>query len=224
MCRRQGHSTAWWLTAEAGTTARLTPLDLASMFRTFCAAIHGLAALAFVSGWNCDVSEQHGLEHIGLLQQSMRLVERRHSDAGSTYTLFVKFHKVAGTTWRDYVDHITGVSSNCSNQCGIPHWECRMSFATNPIVAKLCELDVDARVRDCDEHLRSCTFHQSLAVIRQAVSGRNLTAKSSDLAALQSLGFACPRLVLFGSWNTYTHTSDVQPRVHSVKRPPMRKL
>ena len=153
--------------------ARLAPLYLASMFWALLSWAL-LAAVGLGSGCSEDLLEP-GLDYFSFLQHSLE--PRR---AKETYSLFVKFHKVAGTTWRDFVDHITGVSLNCSNLCGKPYLECQIAYHTDPLFTKLCELDMDAR--HCDQPLHSCTFHQSLEVIRQAVSGRNRVGLVKRLA------------------------------------------
>jgi len=105
-----------------------------------------------------------------------------------TYSLFVKFHKVAGTTFRAYVNRMTGTDAACSISCGAPHWICEQEFPPGDR-RDWCLSWEPSNNSPCDPvNLRSCTWHASLAVMQAAVSSEPpWAANMSDLAAARNL-------------------------------------
>ena len=143
---------------------------------------------------------------LSLLQHTLTL-DARDAESPSdiamqmqSYSLFVKFHKVAGTTWRSYVDRITGQLEPCSRDCGYPAWDCQEYYPNDEEAFEKC-CKVPWQNISCPRPglAHSCTYHQSLAVIRQAVAGQELTTVAPDMADLGNLWPSSDRLKLL--WN-----------------------
>ena len=147
-----------------------------------------------------------GRAELSLLQHTLTL-DARDAESPSdiatqmqSYSLFVKFHKVAGTTWRSYVDRITGQLEPCSRDCGYPAWDCQEYYPNDEEAFEKC-CKVPWQNISCPRPglAHSCTYHQSLAVIRQAVAGQELTTVAPDMADLGNLWPSSDRLKLL--WN-----------------------
>ena len=112
--------------------------------------------------------------------------------SNETYSLFLKFHKVAGETFRAYVDRLSGTDYDCQGNCGCgdPDWPCYVRFPSKwqQEDYKDCMLHSGlVENMTCAVAMKSCTCHQSLSVIRQAVSGVDLTTRFPDLADVRNL-------------------------------------
>lgn len=151
-----------------------------------------LLALTLLSAQAAKQTSEEPAADASFLQHTLHLedshiaaaTEASWSPEVKTFSLFVKFHKVAGSTWRQYVDSITGESSLCSGDCGFPGWPCYQS-ARNEVEYALCPRPKSSW---CSSRPTSCTFHGSLGVIYQAIDDQNLTvANSSDLAGVRNL-------------------------------------
>ena len=122
-----------------------------------------------------------------LLQHSLQLQ--------AAHSFFVKFHKVGSGTWRTYVDLISGHYSACGGKCGCgnPGWRCRQYFpkkSGHEDEFELCSelfADQEEEEQTCPAAFRICTCHESLAVIRQALVGENLTTSTPHLADSENL-------------------------------------
>ncbi|OLP89377.1 hypothetical protein AK812_SmicGene29177 [Symbiodinium microadriaticum] len=94
-----------------------------------------LLALTLLSAQAAKQTSEEPAADASFLQHTLHLedshiaaaTEASRSPEVKTFSLFVKFHKVAGSTWRQYVDSITGESSLCSGDCGFPGWPCYQS-------------------------------------------------------------------------------------------------
>eukprot|EP00439_Symbiodinium_sp_Y106_P019884 s6589_g2.t1 len=149
-------------------------------------------ALTLLSGEGAKQAGEEPAAEASFLQHTLHLedshiaaaTEASASPGVQTFSLFVKFHKVAGSTWRQYLDEITGEDSLCSGDCGFPGWPCYQS-SRNTLEYELCPRPKSSW---CSKRPTSCTFHGSLGVIYQAIDGQNLTvANSSDLAGVRNL-------------------------------------
>jgi len=147
---------------------------------------------------------------MSLLQHTLQLdtgaaldVENRwpeSRDQIQTHSLFVKYHKVAGQTWRAYTDLITGDPKGCSAHCGDLHWACLQKYPDDQDKYESCQESDPYNHMPCLGSPFSCTFHQSIEVMKQAVSGQNLTlANASDPSSLQNLWPDSKRFALL--WN-----------------------
>ncbi|CAE7206426.1 unnamed protein product [Symbiodinium pilosum] len=126
---------------------------------------------------------QHGLR---LEDSHLAATEAVTSPEVKTFSLFVKFHKVAGSTWRDYVDTMTGQNRFCSGNCGNPAWPCEQDGTRTALEHQPCRAETIAAF--CHTRPTTCTFHGSLGVMYQATLDQNLTvANYSDLAGVQNL-------------------------------------
>mmetsp|Transcript_60026 Transcript_60026/g.112151 ORF Transcript_60026/g.112151 Transcript_60026/m.112151 type:complete len:376 (-) Transcript_60026:75-1202(-) len=137
-------------------------------------------------------------DHPSLLQHSLALHPERRDD---THSLFVKFHKVAGTTWQSYVDVLTGGSEGCSMTCGDAGWNCRQYFPPGEDRKDCFRWEPSARAACPEwETPRACTYHASLGVLRQAVTGRKLVAANMlDLTSPDNLWSDSKRLELLST-------------------------
>ncbi|CAE7604107.1 NLRC5, partial [Symbiodinium sp. KB8] len=195
---RGGFATFWgWLEVSCLTPAIfaysndrkvLTP-TLPSMFHS---VLLTSAWLLLAQGQTCEDSQD-----VSFLQHALKIgdlgAEVATSAATSpkiaTHSLFVKFHKVAGSTWRGFVDEMTGETQACSGNCGNTKWICDQQLSeSEPKLREWCYQTKVSWLNTCDRPMHTCTFHQSLEIVREAVSGKTLTlANSSDLAAVSNL-------------------------------------
>ena len=138
---------------------------------------------------------------LSLLQHTLKLEERDAQDSisslsgDSTSSLFVKFHKVAGSTWRAYIDLISHQDNSCSKDCGNPVWDCQQRYPHDAAKFEWCSQQ-PGKNKSCSGIAHSCTFHTGMAVMRQAVSGQNISTLTSDMADAQNLWPSSERLRL----------------------------
>mmetsp|Transcript_43012 Transcript_43012/g.96571 ORF Transcript_43012/g.96571 Transcript_43012/m.96571 type:complete len:371 (-) Transcript_43012:137-1249(-) len=141
-----------------------------------------LACLGVSLGEVCDEVDSSFLQH------SLHLGNVRGTSAWTeteTFSLFVKFHKVGGGTWRDYLTHMTGERPFCSQNCGFPHWHCQQSSATSQRLQQC--ISSDGPLHLC-RSTQSCTSHGSLGVIEMAWKEQTFSlANQSDPAGVQNL-------------------------------------
>ncbi|CAE7201887.1 STR8, partial [Symbiodinium natans] len=148
------------------------------------------------------------------------------------HSLFVKFHKVAGTTWQLYLLRMIGEYYDCSSLCGNPDWVCEQKAGPNSPEAASCKGQSDswAAVPFCqDPRPRSCTAHPSTDVIREAVSGQTLAVANSDLSDLRNLYSDEKRLELLARvpWaRSWLPSTFIQKRVRltTILREPTERL
>mmetsp|Transcript_36943 Transcript_36943/g.68862 ORF Transcript_36943/g.68862 Transcript_36943/m.68862 type:complete len:377 (-) Transcript_36943:141-1271(-) len=112
------------------------------------------------------------------LQHALQLNGSPGAEHATTHSLFVKFHKVAGSTWADYVNAMTGEPWGCTWNCGSPHWICERNFPPSSTEHKKCRMQYGVLQlgKTCPYTPHSCTFHTSLGVIYEALLGQDLTA------------------------------------------------
>ncbi|CAE6958901.1 STR8 [Symbiodinium natans] len=161
-----------------------------------------------------------------LLQHTLKLEDRDTGD--STHSLFVKFHKVAGSTWRAYVDTISHEGNSCSKDCGDPVWDCEQRYPHELATFEWC-CQQSGKNDSCPGIAHSCTFHTGMAVMRQAVSGQNITTLTSDMADVQNLWPATERLKLLWKveWARSWLPSDLHHKrllVTTILREPIERL
>jgi len=155
------------------------------MQRTLAAALGAMGL-----GQVCDEVEssflQHSLHLDGGLSRASSLAST--DKEVKTYSLFVKFHKVAGSTFREYIDEMTGANVACSSHCGTPNWPCLQTYAELPNADEICGPYPDITRLCQGQEPNSCTFHGSLGVIFDAWKDRQLQpANETDLAGVQNL-------------------------------------
>ncbi|CAE7374860.1 STR8 [Symbiodinium sp. CCMP2592] len=168
---------------------------------------------------------------LSLLQHTLKLEDTRDSVGSSgdqIYSLFVKFHKVAGSTWRAYIDGISHEENSCSKDCGNPDWDCEQRYPHDAARFEWCGQH-PGKNESCSGIAHSCTFHTSMAVIRQAVSGQDITTLTSDLADVQNLWPSSERLKLLWrvEWARSWLPSDLYQKrliVTTILREPIERL
>mmetsp|Transcript_3549 Transcript_3549/g.8564 ORF Transcript_3549/g.8564 Transcript_3549/m.8564 type:complete len:401 (+) Transcript_3549:38-1240(+) len=150
------------------------------------------------------------------------------------HSLFVKFHKVAGTTWQLYLIRMIGEWYDCGSLCGNPDWVCEQKAGPNSPEAESCKGQsvswaVVPFCQDPRNRPRSCTSHPSTDVIREAVSGRTLAVASPVLSDLQNLYPDARRFELLArvSWaRSWLPSTFVQKRLKltTILREPTERL
>jgi len=162
------------------------------------------------------------------LEDTSHSVNSVGSRGDQIYSLFVKFHKVAGSTWRAYIDGISHEENSCSKDCGNPDWDCEQRYPHDAARFEWCSQH-PGKNESCSGIAHSCTFHTSMAVIRQAVSGQDITTLTPDLADVQNLWPSSERLKLLWrvEWARSWLPSDLYQKrliVTTILREPIERL
>eukprot|EP00439_Symbiodinium_sp_Y106_P011660 s6783_g1.t1 len=160
------------ITLRSNRVGDVSTLTLPSMFHSL---LRASAWLLLAQAETCEDSQD-----VSFLQHALKIgdlgAEVTTSAATSpkiaTHSLFVKFHKVAGRSEKDA----------CSGNCGNTKWICDQQLsAQEPTLRQFCYNTRASQLNTCDRPMHTCTFHQSLEVIREAVSGKTLTPANSNL-------------------------------------------
>ncbi|CAE7407957.1 STR8 [Symbiodinium sp. KB8] len=190
-------------------------MTIAPFLHVVCLACFGLA--------------ERAPENLSLLQHTLKLEDTRIGSRGDqVYSLFDKFHKVAGSTWRAYIDGISHENNSCSKDCGNPVWDCQQRYPHDTARFEWC-CQHPGKNESCSGIAHSCTFHTSMAVIRQAVSGQNITTLTSDLSDVRNLWPSSERLKLLWrvEWARSWLPSDLHQKrliVTTLLREPTERL
>ena len=120
----------------------------------------------------------------GLPEVSLTAEQARAKDQLSEFFLFVKFHKVGGSTMRKVVDAVTQSDLMCTQQCGNPYWPCM----ERGIGGAACMAEYfPGGNPGCKLVPSGCTSHAGLGVIEDAYKSQISVANSSDLTSLKNL-------------------------------------